>query len=602
MIIAKTNNSNQQLTYGLLLLILSIALTLPWLGLGHFYTRGEPREALVAMAMMEQGNFILPTFQGEIAFKPPMLHWLVSLCSLPIGHITEYTARMPSAVASIAMTLAFFAFCAKRVRPEKAFVASLLMITCFEVHRAAMTCRVDMVLMAFTVGSLLAMLRWAERGYRGLPLWAAILASGAILTKGPIGAILPCFTLLVYMLLCGKTIGQTAIAIIKLAVLSAIIPAVWYAVAYRQGGDKFIALVMEENFGRFLGKMTYESHENGLFYYIPILLSGLIPYSLLLIPGLFLIKYRRICLHRQCLAARWNRFRNMDRTRLFAIVAAACIFIFYCIPKSKRSVYLLPMYPFMSLIIADYLEFLFKKHKKILSGYAVFISALAFIYSAAFFVVRAIDPTLLGTSRSARRMIMQLSELQAMPMDGWYFICALLPTIAAAAVLTRLNRKWAAIWGSMLVWTAMNITLDSVLNPAIKNSVPDYEFAMVAKGYQPDGKVFMYRPEGSKEETVYTAAFYLDDKIANYSEGDQLPAKGYIMVREPNIPRLESALAQENYDIREVYRTKSEFTSFRGNLMLYEFRKKTNGTNKNTGDTIQASRRFDTRPLPHPHA
>ena len=46
------------------------------------------------------------------------------------------------------------------------------------------------------------------------------------------------------------------------AVVSCILPAAWYLAAYQQGGDNFIALVMEENFGRFMGKMTYESHEN----------------------------------------------------------------------------------------------------------------------------------------------------------------------------------------------------------------------------------------------------------------------------------------------------------------------------------------------------
>ena len=155
--------------YGFAVLVVAVLLTLPWLGLGHFYTRGEPREALVAVAMMEQGNYILPVFQGEIAFKPPMLHWLVSLFSLPQGYVSEYTARMPSAIASIVMVFAFFVFYSRRVGYGKSLVASLLLITCFEVHRAAMTCRVDMVLMAFTVGSMMALSRWLENGCRKLP-------------------------------------------------------------------------------------------------------------------------------------------------------------------------------------------------------------------------------------------------------------------------------------------------------------------------------------------------------------------------------------------------------------------------------------------------
>lgn len=93
---------------GWVVLVLATMLTLPFIGMGHFYTRGEPREALVAMAMLDQGNFILPFFQGEFAFKPPMLHWLVALFSMPQGYVSEMTARLPSALAYIAMCYGFF--------------------------------------------------------------------------------------------------------------------------------------------------------------------------------------------------------------------------------------------------------------------------------------------------------------------------------------------------------------------------------------------------------------------------------------------------------------------------------------------------------------
>ena len=218
----------KRLLYGFIVLSIAIILTLPWLGLGHFYTRGEPREALVAVAMMEQGNYILPTFQGEFAFKPPMLHWLVAFFSLPQGYVSEYTARMPSAIASIAMVFAFFAFYSRRVTPLKALTASLILMTCFEVHRAAMTCRVDMVLMAFTVGSMLALYKWIENGCRRLPLLASLLASGAILTKGPIGVILPCFSMVAYLLIRQERWQKTVVAGIKFITLSAIIPIFWY--------------------------------------------------------------------------------------------------------------------------------------------------------------------------------------------------------------------------------------------------------------------------------------------------------------------------------------------------------------------------------------
>lgn len=178
-----SDNENRKL-FGLSIFIFAALLTLPFLGLGHFYTRGEPREALVAVAMMEQGNYVLPMFQGEIAFKPPMLHWLVALFSFPAGYVSEFTARMPSAVAFIVMCVGFFSFFSRRYDMRKVFLATLILMTTFEVHRSAMTCRVDMVLTAFMVGGFIFLYRWQERGLRGIPWIASLLVSGAILTKG----------------------------------------------------------------------------------------------------------------------------------------------------------------------------------------------------------------------------------------------------------------------------------------------------------------------------------------------------------------------------------------------------------------------------------
>ena len=65
---------------------LAFLLLIPWLGLKDFSTRGEAREALVAQAMVQSGNWILPSaYNGAIPSKPPLLHWLISLFSTPGG-------------------------------------------------------------------------------------------------------------------------------------------------------------------------------------------------------------------------------------------------------------------------------------------------------------------------------------------------------------------------------------------------------------------------------------------------------------------------------------------------------------------------------------
>lgn len=562
-----SDNENRKL-FGLSIFIFAALLTLPFLGLGHFYTRGEPREALVAVAMMEQGNYVLPMFQGEIAFKPPMLHWLVALFSFPAGYVSEFTARMPSAVAFIVMCVGFFSFFSRRYDMRKVFLATLILMTTFEVHRSAMTCRVDMVLTAFMVGGFIFLYRWQERGLRGIPWIASLLVSGAILTKGPVGAILPCFALTVFLALNRERPVRIVAALLKISVVSSILPLCWYFSAYQIGGGHFLDLVMEENFGRFMGKMTYESHEHGALYNVPMLLSGLVPWSLLLLLGVFTVGTEK--LRNLSVKKLWTGFREMDNVRKWAVVVTVCVFVFYCIPKSKRSVYLLPLYPFLSLLLADFVIYMLRSHKKLFRVYAVFIASVGCIFSVLLIALHGVDLGFLGDSRSARRVIAQLTELQQMPMNVAYLILALLPLLVTAVVAWKRKAVNAPLFWAVGVWFACFLTLDGLLNPAIKNSVPDYRFAQAVKVYQPDGSIYFYRP--GEEETVYTVSFYLRDKVLGFNGPEELPRQGYVMLREGNRERFEEMM--QGWNLKPVLTTANEFTSFRGNLLLYKFDKK----------------------------
>lgn len=63
-----------------MMVVICIISVLPWIGLGDFSTKGEPREAAVAISMLETGNWVLPqSYANEFAFKPPMAHWLMLL-------------------------------------------------------------------------------------------------------------------------------------------------------------------------------------------------------------------------------------------------------------------------------------------------------------------------------------------------------------------------------------------------------------------------------------------------------------------------------------------------------------------------------------------
>ena len=357
-----------------------------FMGETSFHTKGEPREAVVALSMLKDGNWILPVNNGvDIAYKPPLFHWMIAAASTVVGEVTEYTARFPSALMLAIMLLAGYAFYARRRGAEVAMVASLVTLTNFEVHRAGVNCRVDMVLAAFMVLALYLLYIWYERGLRGVPWWAILCLSGAALTKGPVGIVLPCGAAFLFCWMKGHCFLPLVGRYAGVALAACILPMLWYVAAYRQGGERFLSLVVEENVLRFVGKMTYGSHENPAYYNLITLVAGFVPYTLFLVVSLFFLKYKKPVIQ---LKGLWGRFTQtlqaMDETRLYTLICAVVIFVFYCIPKSKRSVYLLPMYPFVAYFIAEYFLYLKRKCPQVLKVSAYILSGASLLLLALF--------------------------------------------------------------------------------------------------------------------------------------------------------------------------------------------------------------------------
>ena len=89
-------------------LILAVTLPLFLLGLGDrlLWIPQEVRYALIAREMWQGGEWLLPHVGGMIyPDKPPLLFWAIALLSGVNGGVTAWTARLPVALASIAVCL-----------------------------------------------------------------------------------------------------------------------------------------------------------------------------------------------------------------------------------------------------------------------------------------------------------------------------------------------------------------------------------------------------------------------------------------------------------------------------------------------------------------
>ena len=541
------NNYNKAFT---IVCVIAVMLTVPFLGLTDFYSKGEPREAVVAYTMVEHGNWILPINNGgDIPYKPPFFHWCIALFSLLQGHVSEFTSRLPSALALVAMSVGGFVFFAKRKNANMALLATLLSLTAFEVHRAGINCRVDMVNTAFMVGALFLMFRWWERGKHTMPWLAILCMSGATLTKGPVGMLLPCAVMGVFMLTQRESLWSAVWRLGLTALLSLVLPLCWYYAAYLQGGDEFLRLVKEENIDRLLGKMAYESHENPFWYNFLTLITGWLPYTLLFVFSLFVLPWKRFSK-----SGFMQSVRRAEPMQVFVWLAFGFILFFYCIPKSKRSVYLLPCYPFMAWLMAQYVVWLVANRLSAVKVYAWLMGVLGVVLSVAFVVLKTgVVPDTLFHGKHAADNIAMLHALESISLSPLHLLFALLPAAVGVATIMTLLKKDDAlrnrvVWLSLSVVVALLLALDSTFQPAVLNTKADKPLAPQIEQRFDMTKMYSYM--SSPMLHFFSLNFYLGDRIQQFEKVK--PEDGVLIIPEDDVEEFKKTVGR-GYCLQRVW-------------------------------------------------
>lgn len=124
------------------------------LGVGELY-RNETLRAIIARDMLRSGNWIVPTLYGEPLFtKPPGMYIAIALCSWPFGDVTEWTARLPSALAATFTVWLTYWFFSRRLDRQAGFIAALILpMSVFWLERGT-SAEIDMLQVAWVTASI----------------------------------------------------------------------------------------------------------------------------------------------------------------------------------------------------------------------------------------------------------------------------------------------------------------------------------------------------------------------------------------------------------------------------------------------------------------
>jgi len=317
------------------------AIYFPYLGNTPFFDKGEPREALAVQDIVQRGEWLFPLKRATaIPSKPPLFHWSAALVSELTGALNETTIRFPSALYATLGVLLIYVLGRTLYGPAVALLAGAILATTMVYSDQALSARVDMTLCFFLTLSLVLFYSLYS-GFLAHRLWYFafyFIVGIGTLAKGPLGILLPGLVVAGFLTIKRRWDLMVKFAFHPGAVLTLVLAGGWYGLAITRGGEGFVdRQLLQENLKRFFGG---SGHSHPIYYYVPYLFSLGLPWSFFF-PFLL-----------------WDllkKSRTGGDDYLFLESWFVIMFVFFSLSAGKRPVYLLPIYPPLSLLLAHWI-------------------------------------------------------------------------------------------------------------------------------------------------------------------------------------------------------------------------------------------------------
>jgi 4-amino-4-deoxy-L-arabinose transferase-like glycosyltransferase len=293
----------------------------------------EPRYARVAVEMARSGDLVTPTLQGKPWLeKPALYYWLAAAAFKVLGE-TEAAARLPSVMATLLMVGATALVAARLFGGSAGLHAGFALGTAALPFVYARAASMDALLAAFVTLAigLLGLRVLGMAGGLAVPA-AAVAAALATLAKGPLGMLLPILVLGAYLLALRDRDQVRRVASPAAIFLFLVVALPWYLLIWRARGRAFLEVfVLDHNLRRFTSEIHH--HPGPFYYYLPLILLGLFPWTPLLLPALARLRPRQ------------------SRVDLFLVLWLAVPLAFFSAAGSKLPGYLLPCLPPLAILI-----------------------------------------------------------------------------------------------------------------------------------------------------------------------------------------------------------------------------------------------------------
>lgn len=312
-----------------------------------------------AREMRLSGDYVTPRVNGQPFFeKPPLIYWEAAASFAVLGK-SELAARLPSALASTALTALIFLTGSRIFGRRSGLLASVFFALSPLVFGTTRQLTTDATLDLCITTALLSLVGSQLTGSRrstvcGILFWA--VCGLGVLAKGLPGILIPAVVGFLYLgFACRWERAGMARGILRLlpvpglAVFLAIaLP--WHILAWQQSGQAFVhEYIVVQHLARFRGGDT--AHLAPFWFFVPGFLAGFFPLSAFLPAALLERRDAKPAMGEE------PNSTGDDRPGLFRLllkVWAVTVFVMFSASGSKLVSYILPMYPPAAMLIGDW--------------------------------------------------------------------------------------------------------------------------------------------------------------------------------------------------------------------------------------------------------
>ena len=471
--------------------------------------------------------------------KPALYYWRAEGFFREFG-VSDWSARLPSTSGAAFLVLLIFLHM-RRFRPGGHLDAALITVSCLGILGFSRGASTDMQLAApFCIG-MLGWYAWYETGKKFWLFDLYFFGAAATLAKGPVAPFLALIIIFLFIALrrewslFRRTIWLPGVILYLVMVLP------WYIAVQRRNPTFFRQFFLEHNLERFATNKYM--HQQPPWYYVAVLIIGLMPWTVLAI--------RALVDAIQTSIAEWKvrrkPIRYLGHSRAgdafpeFLVLWALIPILFFSCSGSKLPGYILPSLPPLTILTGDFLYRVRRTGLKpwLLYAHAALCAVMVFVLTLA-----------------PQHMMYET----LVPSRAWLLIAgAVALATSILVILVTVRFGIAQIRNITLVPVcAMLIFLLGFHGRELDLNYSARPLAQEIARLAPNEKIFAVTgingPHGVKRDMVYGLAFYRNERPIRYEEG--VPLDEHILViRSNDQASLDHYLSGRIYEPLFLYET-----------------------------------------------